>query len=493
MPAPDLVRSVRLLFDLVSKIDAPDLHEHLRTGSRSRPSRVAARAALGLDGSSETAWKQGRNRALPYTQRLRDILRGEFHRMLSGSRPLAERIWQAFQPPTHFLEGLDRMLERHEAKLTDQDRRDSEELAMSLVASDLPKASSDSIWAEAGLAGTTPARAAAIPVATPPWSATWLARQTGGWADRLIAHDDRVVYVYGARKSGKSALIETLARRLSAQAQVPTILRLNIGSLLNNFANHRDEFMVKQAILNGLLQYLRPSALALDADANFDALMIKVLSYAPPGPIYLILSNSDICLRQSDPDLRAASVAATAPLFSFLRPVADENDDPVLSRISVVLEGSRPLKDLCVTYPASPLNVATIYLLPRMKPGECAEQARLAGVEGHHEALRAQTGGHRSLLWPILRAADGGPAIPPSLAALPGVRRVTADLLAELELQPNLEAALTEAREGAELDLDELTRLQHTMYLSLSNPPAIACPLLEAALDGTATPVEAET
>jgi hypothetical protein len=486
MPSAALADSVTMMFKLIKAIDAPPEVSDL-VKLRGRPSIGEVRAVLGLDGSSETAWRQGRSRALQYTQRLIEALNGEFWRMPKGAQPRAEKVWGAFKPPEGFLEGLSDLLQAHKAMLESRDKEDAEERAMQLIAT----ARSAKRQARSPRTAKREAKGAApvvVAVAPPPSSGPWLTRQVGGWADRLIAHDDRVIYVYGARRSGKSALIEALCSRLATEVPSPTILRLNIKKLLRTSANARDPSSVKQAVLNGLLHHLRPEApaLTLSADADFDDEMIRVLSQAPDRQIYLILFNSDIGLRQRGPTRRKAAVDATAPLFSFLRPVADENDDPVLSRVSVVLEGSRPLKDLCVTYPASPLNVATIYVLPRMKAGECAEQARLAGIEDH-ETLRVQTGGHRSLLWPILRAAGGGPAMPPAPSDLQGVKRVTDALLDELNLQPDLAAALAETRQGAEIELDHLTRLQHTMYLSLSNKPSIACPLLEAALDASAT------
>jgi energy-coupling factor transporter ATP-binding protein EcfA2 len=319
------------------------------------------------------------------------------------------------------------------------------------------------------------------------WSGPWTWYQVGGWARGLIRKSNRVTYVYGARGSGKSRLIAALRRRLQAESPPCQILHLNVRDLVAGFRSSQCRRAAHEAILTELLRQIAPGepARRLGEVYDFDAEMFRVLHHAQDGPIYLIIGNSDACLRQPDPQFRQASIDATKNLFSFLRPMAEESAVPPIDRTSVVLEGSRPLVDLALTYPASPLNVGTSYILGRLNAPECSALGRRAGIHDDDDLrrLHAETGGHRSLVWAILKvvaADEPGKPLPTDLASLPTVQRVIGDLQAELDLQPELARAFDRMLAGEHIDLESRTRLQHAMFIADSDPPSCGCSLLEA-------------
>ncbi|MFA5963749.1 MAG: hypothetical protein WC804_06995 [Sphingomonas sp.] len=470
-----------MLFQLVSKVDGVDgdgrdISYLVKTSTTYRRSVDAALRLLGFQPANFTKWKAGDpDRARAFTERLMNVLQGEFYQIeLEDERENAQTVWNLFsQNEQAFTSNLFALATAHLEKLDALDRRKAAK--QHKVVREMLAAAALSIRSNSEFTDHAPAD----------WSNTWTTYAVGGWARGLVTRANRIAYVYGARRSGKSRLISAMQLRLQAESPGCTILHLSVRDIISAFREHRSCRQTHEAILNKLLRQLdaehAPYQLAEFYD--FDAEMVRVLSHAPDGSIYLVISDCDACLRLDDAIFQQDAIGATKHLFSFLRPMAEENGPALLNRISAILEGSRPLGDVARAYPASPLNVGTSFTLGRFSKAECAELAALAGLDREVDVDRLydETGGHRSLIWSVLQSVvtERPGADLPDVAALPSVIRTIADLREELARQPLLEQAFAKLLARERIDLESRTRLQHAMYIVGSDPPSCQCPLLE--------------
>jgi len=482
VPVEELLGRVHRLFVGVSRIRTSVREEvilrnqYLLTASTKRPSHHLAMIALGLDPSSYSRWKKGNpTRDGVFTERLHDLLQGVFFRIDDlTKRGIAEKIWAIFssiEANSQAISELHAMVELHREKLWADD-------AQSPV---LAASKGDTVPQEIRGTASPTVNAGSV------WSEPWTSQRVGGWARGLLRRSNRIAYVYGARLSGKSVLITSLEARLASEAASSTRLHLSVRDLIVEFRTSGSRRAVHLSILNQLLHQLQPGApgWTLGEYYDFDDEMIKVLARARAGQIYLFVASGDACLRVADAQNRAGSIDATKQLFSFFRPMAEESAHPTLNRMSVVIEGSRPLADVARLYPASPLNVARSYVLPRLDRGDCMELARLAGIEDDGDIARlfVATGGHRSLVWALLRGAaenDPGTPLPSDLSSPGHVPRVIAELHTELDQQPQLAEALRKVITGERIDLESRTRLRDAMYIASDESLCCDCPLLEA-------------
>jgi len=468
-PSGDLRADVQELFESVARMRMPS-GDGFRTATTRRPSANVALAALGFADSSYSGWKNGNPRRVgTFTQHLLDGLDGEFD-WVPSNKDVVVQVWARFRQDDSNADLISRL------------RAGLENHCRILIAAKLAPRRSGLPAANGG-EDETPLPS---PDAGSRWSDAWTSRVIEPWARGLLERRDRVVYLYGARSAGKSVLMTALGARLAAKGGTARI-HVNLRDVVRRFRVTRDAAALRIEIFEEIARQIAAEVPAgvLRERFNFDDEMVHLLARAPAGPIYLFIENADHCLRIPDPDLRRDSIAATAPLFNFLRPVAQESGMPVLDRISVVLEGSRPLGDLAEAYPASPLNDGRPYILRRFTKAECAELGGLAGLtdEADIHRLYEETGGHRSLVWAVLRSAgdEPGPGLPVDLAGLDPVGKVAEKLADELGLQ-GLGEAFAGVRAGTRIDFESRTRLRDCMYVDASDPPACGAPLLEAAL-----------
>jgi len=473
-PPRDLQLDVQELFERVCHIRMPD-GSRFRTPSTNRPSPNVALVALGFLESSYSSWKTGDpKRDLTFTRHLLDGICGDLG-WVPSNKGEVEKVWARFQE------------DKNNADLMAKLRSGLEVHYQKLMAANLAQKRATRSATSRG--GREHPQHGLDPVSR--WSDSWTSRTIEPWARGLLNRKDRVVYIYGARGSGKSVLMTALGARLGAQHGGTARIHLNVGDLVAQFRVSRDANVLHNGIFMEIAHQVAAESPppVLGEHYNFDEEIVRVLGRAPTGPIYLLIENADACLRICDARLRKDSIDATARLFNFLRPVAQESGKPILDRISVILEGSRPLGDLAKAYPASPLNDGRPYVLRRFGQAECADLGRLAGLKEEEDLrrLHEQTGGNRSLVWAVLRSAGDEPGVglPTDMAGLDQVAKVLRKLAAELEQQESLRQAFARVRAGCRIDFESRTRLRDCMYVDASDPPRCGCPLLETALEDT--------
>lgn len=458
-PPDELLKLVAELFDRVSRVRDPDVKTWVRTSHRQEPSAALAAAALGFDRATVSHWRKGDRpeRDEVFAKHLHDGLRGDFD--WAGNSGLAHKVWSAFsrEPGAPaFVERLILLVMEYRVDLSRGDGTLPESLHLE------------------------PAGPGQL------WSKPWTDRKVKPWSDGLSSLTYRALYIQGAPRSGKSVLIATLIEQLTGGHPGSTFLHINIRDLIARFRDDGDTPAINAAIINLLLLQLSPDAapVELAEPYDFDIEMARILVRAPPGHIYLVVECCDAGLRFYDDGHRARIIDGTKAFFRALRPIPQLTAQPPLSRVSLIMEGTRPVRDLKGAYPASPFNKCTQRVLDRLGPTDCAAVARLAGMSDGADIARlyGETDGHRSLLWAILLADEPGTPLPAELGSLAPVADVLDDLLTELSAQPGLPEALATASRMTKVDTFDLDRLRNAMFLRRSDPPECGCPLLEGAV-----------
>lgn len=482
--APDglLDAEVTRLFDRLMHLrDEALRNKYMLNTTDGDPSFEAALASLGFNRSDRTHWRKGDYpRDLKFTRDLIRILNGKLTRVKAAAKAIAEEVWPAFiaHATPEELSDLRRL---HDALVLHRNHleanREKAKYANNVAAA--AKAATATKTAES--------TEKAVAKAGPEWSAAWVDRQIEPWAGGLLRQrKTRVVVVHGARRSGKGVLIDALYRRLKASEGAPTLLYLNVANLVAQLKPDETQAPTHQRILDRLYGQLCPGEgpWPLPRLHDFEAQFRAVLGQAPPGPICLIILNADACLREPTPAKIKHALDCTSMLFGALNPVAKPKAVAPLDRVSIVVESSRPIRDLDDAYDSSPFNKGVSYPLQRFDIDGCMVLAELAGLTAADgERLHDQTGGHRSLVWAALK--DGQrrgppPTLAPDLAAGSSLVSHTLFLLKqELELQPALRAAFEEACNGQAISNDDGSALSAAMYLAAEPPVAGRAPLLE--------------
>jgi AAA-like domain len=340
------------------------------------------------------------------------------------------------------------------------------------------------------------------PPAGPLWSREWSLKQVGPWLTALTKHRERAIYIYGARKAGKSFLVSILREQLSQQTPRPRFVDLNLKHLIDQFKYEQSaQSLQRQILVRVGRQFDQKGGWHQAYGTVFDfASEFSILLANDPGrQVYLMIEEADSSLRLPDVNIRQQAVAATSPLFESLKSIMDIPHDPILGRIQAVLTGSTPAVKLAEIYDHSPFNNIHAFVLRRFTKAECDQLALAAGFvsDAERERLYLETGGHRALVWAILRQVgvsdDQSPGLPDLLDELPMVRGTLNTLETDLYRQPDLHGAFERVLCGGHVDFELLTRLHDVMLVGNVASGGCQCPLIERRFSTGRASVSADT